>query len=84
MLLFVVADFFRRRTPRRADDEMPAGPLLGMLVFWVFFGLGPLAGGLAILAGITGRWMLCVVSAAIAASALAGAIVSWMRLNRLD
>ena len=84
MLLFVTADFFRRRKPRRATDDIPAGPLLGMLIFWVLFGIGPLTGGISILAALTGRWLLCVVTAAMTAAALAGAIVSWMRLNRLD
>lgn len=84
MILFVIANFFRRRKPRRATDEWPAEPLLRMLVFWIVFGLGALAGGLAIVAGISGDWIISAASAVIAAAALIGAIVTWMQLNRLD
>lgn len=84
MLLFVVADFFRRRRPGRARDEMPAGPLLRMLIFWVLFGLGALIGGVAIVAGLTGAWLVCIASGLVAAAALVGCVMTWMRLNRLD
>ena len=84
MILFVIADFFRRRKPRRATDDWPAAPLLRMLIFWIVFGLGALAGGLAIVAGISGDWIVAASSAVIAAAALIGAIVTWMQLNRLD
>ena len=52
MLLFVVANFFRRRRPRRANDEMPAGPLLQVLLFWVLFGTAVLFGSLATTAAL--------------------------------
>lgn len=85
MLLFVIADFFRRRRrPRRARDEMPAGPLLRVLIFWILFGLGALIGGIAIVAGISGSWIVAAASAAVAIASLVAAIVTWMRLNRLD
>ena len=84
MTLFVIADFFRRRKRRRARDEMPAEPLLHMLVFWVLFGLGALIGGLAIVAGLAQSWLVCVASAILAGAALVGAITSWRNLNRLD
>lgn len=84
MVLFVIADFFRRRRPRRARDEMPAGPLLRVLIFWTLFGLGALIGGIAIVAGISGSWIVAAVSAAVALASLVAAIVTWMRLNRLD
>ena len=83
-MLFVIADFFRRRKPQRATDEWPAEPLLRMLIFWIVFGLGALAGGLAIVAGISGDWIVSAASAAVAAAGLVAAIVTWMRLNRLD
>ena len=84
MFLFVIADFFRRRRLRGARDEMPAGPLLRMLIFWVLFGFGALVGGIAIVAAIGGRWIAASVAAIAAMASLVGAVTTWMRLNRLD
>ncbi|HKB80877.1 MAG TPA: hypothetical protein VKH35_14285 [Thermoanaerobaculia bacterium] len=82
MHLFIVGDFFRRRRPRRARDEMPAGPLVDVLLFWVSFGLGALLGGLAALAGIIHRWIVCGGSAAASLGCLIAAIAFFRKLNR--
>ncbi len=82
MILFVITDFFRRRKPRRAQDEMPVEPLLLMLIFWTLFGLGALMGGVAIVAAIGTDWAISVSFALAAASALAGSIAVWRHLNR--
>ena len=82
MYLFVLGNFFRRRRPRRAEDEMPATPLLQMLIFWVSFGFAILFGSLATTAAIAGSTLMAIVSACIALASLAAAVVMWWRLNR--
>ena len=82
MYLFVLGNFFRRRRPRRADDEMPATPLLQMLLFWVLFGFGVLFGSLAATASMAGSTAMAIVSACIALASLAGTVMMWRRLNR--
>jgi hypothetical protein len=85
VLLFVTADFFRRRRKvRRADDEMPAGPLLRVVIFWMLFGLGALVGGVAIVAAVAGSWIASAAGFLTAIGCLAGSIVTWRQLNRLD
>jgi hypothetical protein len=85
VLLFVTADFFRRRRRvRRADDEMPAGPLLRVVIFWMLFGLGALVGGVAIVAAVAGSWIASAAGFLTATGCLAGSIVIWRQLNRLD
>ena len=81
-MLFVVADFFRRRRRRRPDDDIPAGPLLHILLFWVLFGLGALVGGVAIVAALAGAWGVSAAGAVAAFASLAGTIVIWRNLNR--
>ena len=61
---------------------MPATPLLQVLLFWVSFGTAVLFGSLATTATISGSSGLAVISACIAASSLAAAVVLWQRLNR--
>jgi len=80
--LFIVGDFFRRRRWKRADDEMPATPLLYMLLFWIFFGMGVLSGALAITNAMTGSMFAATVSGCASGASLAGAVVLWFRLNR--
>ena len=82
MHLFIIGDFFRRRRPRRATDEMPAGPLLDILLFWVSFGLGALLGGLAILAGMARHWIVSGASAAASIACLITSILYFRKLNR--
>ena len=83
MLLFVIADFFRRRRKvRRANDEIPAGPLFRVVIFWMLFGIGALTGGVGIVAGIAGASLACAAAMAGAAGCLTGAIVLWQQLNR--
>ena len=82
MYLFVLGNFFRRRRPRRADDEMPAVPLLQMLLFWVAFGFAILFGSLATTAWLAGSTAMAIVAACIAVASLAGTVVMWWRLNR--
>ena len=85
MLLFVIADFFRRRRKmRRATDGIPAGPLFRVVFFWMLFGIGALTGGVGIVAGIAGAWVACAAAILAAVGCLAGAIVIWQQLNRLD
>ena len=82
MYLFVLGNFFRRRRPGRANDEMPATPLLHVLLFWVSFGFAVLFGSLATTASIAGSTTTAIVSASIAAASLAATVVLWWRLNR--
>ena len=83
MYLFVLGNFFRRRgRPRRANDEMPATPLLQMLLFWVAFGFAILFGSLATTAWLAGSTAMAIGSACIAVASLAGTVMMWMRLNR--
>jgi len=63
---------------------LPAGPLVLLHVFWDLFELGALIGAVSMVAALTGAWFVCIASAVVAAAALAGCVVTWMRLNRLD
>jgi hypothetical protein len=82
MYLFVLGNFFRRRRPRGANDEMPATPLLEMLVFWVLFGVGVLLGSLATTTAMGGSMAPAIACACAALASLAGTVVMWWRLNR--
>jgi hypothetical protein len=81
--LFIVGDFFRRRRrPRRANDEMPAAPLLQVLLFWVLFGTAVLFGALATTSALAESIVAAALSAFAAAASLAGSVILWHRLNR--
>ncbi|HKO02469.1 MAG TPA: hypothetical protein VJ032_12280 [Thermoanaerobaculia bacterium] len=92
MLLLLVADFFRRRRPRRARDEMPVQPLLDVLALWGFLSMGGLMGSIgatAIVAHAFGAVTLdrlTFAAAALlvmcAAICLWRAVILWFRLNR--
>ena len=82
MQLFIIGDFFRRRRHPRANDEMPATPLLQVLLFWVSFGTAVLFGSLATTATVAGSFVLAAISVCIAVASLAAAVVLWRRLNR--
>ena len=83
MYLFIVGDFFRRRRRyRRASDEMPAAPLLQVLLFWVLFGTAVLLGALGTTAFLADSVAAAILSAFAAAACLAGSVVLWRRLNR--
>ena len=75
MHLFIIGDFFRRRRWRRADDEMPAGPLLQMLLFWTAFGTAVLFGSLSVTATLSEEVTTAVLSAVASAASLAAAVV---------
>ena len=81
MILFVVANFFRRRR-KRANDEMPVTPLLQMLLFWVSFGTAVLFGSLAATAAMSEWYAGAVVAALASAACIAGSVVLWRKLNR--
>jgi hypothetical protein len=80
--LFIAGNFFRRRRHPRANDEMPATPLLQVLLFWVAFGIALLFGSLATTAALSGSTSMAVISAGIAVASLAATVLLWHRLNR--
>ena len=82
MVLFVVANFFRRRRWKRANDEMPSAPLLQMLLFWVSFGIAVLAGSLGITAAMSESYLAAAACGCVAAACLAASVVLWRKLNR--
>jgi len=82
MILFVTAHFFRRRHWKRANDEMPATPLLQMLLFWVSFGVAVLLGSLATTAAMSESYVAAAACGCLAAACLAASVVLWRKLNR--
>jgi hypothetical protein len=82
MILFVVTNFFRRHHWKRANDEMPAAPLLQMLLFWVSFGVAVLLGSLATTAAMSESYVAAAACGCVAAACLAVSVVLWRRLNR--
>lgn len=82
MILFVVAQFFRKRHWKRANDEMPAAPLLQMLLFWVSFGVAVLLGSWATTAAMSESYVAAAACGCVAAACLAASVVLWRRLNR--
>jgi len=81
MILFVVGPFFRRRRPRRAQDEMPMQPLVEVLLFWTFFGIGALCGSMAIALFVAGLTWAGAAGAAISLGCLGGAVAMWKKLR---
>ncbi|HJT17418.1 MAG TPA: hypothetical protein VJ853_08525 [Thermoanaerobaculia bacterium] len=82
MILFVVANFFRRRKWKRADDEMPSTPLVQMLLFWVSFGTAVLLGSLATTTAMNDSYVAATFAGCGAAACLAASVVLWRDLNR--
>jgi len=82
MILFVVANFFRGRRWKRANDELPASPLLQMLLFWVSFGVAVLLGSLGTTAAMSESYIAAAACGCAAAAFLAASVVLWRKLNR--
>lgn len=82
MILFVVGPFFRRRRPRRAQDEMPMQPLIEVLLFWAFFGIGALCGSMAIALFVAGLALPGVAGGAVSLGCLAASVAMWRRLRQ--
>jgi hypothetical protein len=89
MLLFVIGNFRpnRRRRPRPATDEIPTEPLLHALLFWMLFGVGALAGAVALTGAVISdgdRFTIWTTAAATATcgACFAGAWLMWRRLLR--
>jgi len=87
--LFVIGNFrpHRRRRPRPATDEIPTAPLLHALLFWTMFGVGALAGAVAVAGayvseGDTFTRAMTTVAAATCAGCFAGAYAMFRRLLR--
>jgi len=89
MYLFVIGNFKprRRRRPKPATDDIPTAPLLQALLFWMFFGIGALAGAVALTGAIVSDGDLFTrgatgIAAATSAACFAGAFLMWQRLLR--
>lgn len=89
MLLFVIGNFrpHRRKRLRPATDELPAGPLLQALLFWTLFGVGALAGAVALTGAIISdgdsfTMGTTAVAAGTCGACFAGAWLMWRRLLR--
>jgi len=82
MILFVVANFYRGRRWKRANDEMPSVPLLQMLLFWVSFGVAVLLGSLGATAAMSDSYVAAVACGCAAAGSLAASVILWRKLNR--
>jgi hypothetical protein len=53
MLLFVSADFFRRRRrPPRPTDDVPTREFFNLLAFWALLAIGSFCAAVAVFAGI--------------------------------
>ncbi|HUJ12526.1 MAG TPA: hypothetical protein VL284_01955 [Thermoanaerobaculia bacterium] len=81
MILFVVANFFRGRRWRRANDDWPATPLLHVLLFWISFGAAVLLGSLAVTATMSESYLAATAAAIAGAVSLACSVVLWRKLN---
>jgi hypothetical protein len=89
MYLFVVGNFKpnRRRRQRPATDDIPTAPLLQALLFWTLFGIGALAGAVALTGAIVSEGDsftrgATAMAATTCVVCFAGSWVMWRRLLR--
>lgn len=89
MLLFVPADFFRRRRrPPRPSDDVPTKEFFDLLAFWALLGIGTFCAALAVFAavavfafGVDVDWRIFLTLGVTAVVCIERAFFFWWRMR---